>query len=247
MLAGSASNVNRGTAEAALRRKDNYFYTAMSVAIAVSVFAGFAESFYLRSYFRRPELHLVAEIHGVVNTCWILLFVIQNALIATGRVAFHRRLGWAGAALSLLIVPAGIATGVDAARHGHHINSPDIYASLLIFSFRNTLIFALLMAAAVYFRNKPATHKRLALLAAVALFSEPAIGRIPGLAFPMIVLLVLAFLFAGPIWDLVTRRRIHSVYLWAVPTILILSPLTPVMVIVSRTSAWHNFTDWLIR
>jgi hypothetical protein len=219
----------------------------MSIAIAICVFAGFAKSFYLRSYFQRPELHLVTEIHGLVATCWILLFLIQNALIATGRVNFHRRLGWAGAALSLLIVPAGIATGIDAARQGHHINSPDIYAALLIFSFRNTLIFVLLMAAAIYFRNHPERHKRLALLAAVTLFSEPAIGRIPGLTFPIIVLLVLAFLFAGPIWDLLTRRKIHAVYLWAVPTILILSPLTPVMVIVSRTSEWHSFTDWLIR
>jgi hypothetical protein len=147
----------------------------------------------------------------------------------------------------LLIVPAGIATGVDAARQGHVNHAPDIYAFLLIFSFRNTLVFALLMAAAIYFRRNAQAHKRLALLAAIALFSEPAIGRIPGLTFPIIVLLSLSFLFAGPVWDLVTRRRIHAAYLWVIPGILILSPLTPAMIILSRTSVWHRFSDWLIR
>jgi len=217
MLAGSASSVKGGTSHAALRRRDHYFYTVMSVAIAMIVFAGFAKSFYLRSYFNRPDLHLVTEIHGLINSCWILIFVVQNGLIATGRVGLHRRLGWASAALSLLIVPAGIATGIDAARQGHLNHAHDVYAFLLIFSFRNTLVFAVLMAAAIYFRDNAEAHKRLAILAAIALFSEPAIGRIPGLTFLMIVLLVLAFLFAGPIWDLITRRRIHPVYLWAVP------------------------------
>jgi len=58
---------------------------------------------------------------------------------------------------------------------------------------------------------------------------------------------ILAFFFAGPIYDLVTPRRIHPVYRWAVPSMLILGPLTPLMTIAARTSAWHNFTDWLIR
>ncbi len=234
-------------ARAALRRIDHRFYVAMSLAVAVTVFAGFAKSFYLRSYFHKPAPHLVTEIHGLLNSCWILLFVVQNALIAAGRVAIHRRLGWAGAILSFLLVPFSIATGVDAVRQGHHVNAPDIYAALLTFSFRNTIIFAILMAAAIYFRRNPEAHKRLALLAAIALFAEPSIGRIPGISLPLIVLLLLAFFFVGPAYDLITRHRIHPAYLWAVPAMLILSPLTPLTTIASRTSAWHTFTNWLIR
>jgi len=237
----------RATSGMALRRLDHRFYTAMSIAIAIMVFVGFAETFYLKTYFHKPALHQVTEIHGLLNTCWIVLFVVQNALIASGRVALHRRLGWAGAALSLLMVPFGIATGIDSVRQGHMVNAPDIYTALLTFTFRNTLIFAILMAAAIYWRRNSEAHKRLALLAAIALFAEPSVGRIPGLSFPMIVLVILAFFFAGPIYDLVTRRRIHTVYQWAVPSMLILGPLTPLMTIAAKTSAWHNFTDWLIR
>lgn len=231
----------------ALRRVDHRFYLAMSLAVAATVFAGFAKSFYLRPHFHRPPLHLVIAIHGVLNTCWILLFVVQNALITGGRYALHRRLGWGGAALSLLLVPFNIMTGIDGARQGHHVNAPDIYAWLLTFSFRNTIIFAILMAAAIYFRRNPETHKRLALMAAIALFAEPSIGRIPGLSLVPLVLLILAFFFAGPAYDLITRRRIHPAYAWGISAMLILGPLTPLTTIASRTSMWHNFTDWLIR
>jgi len=144
-------------------------------------------------------------------------------------------------------VPFAIATGVAAVRQGHIGHAPDIYAFLLTFSFRNTFVFAILMAGAIYFRRNAETHKRLALLAAIALFAEPSIGRIPGASFPIVVLLVLAFTFSGPAYDLITRHRIHPVYRWAIPAMLILSPLTPLTTIASRTSAWHHFTDWLIR
>lgn len=73
------------------------------------------------------------------------------------------------------------------------------------------------------------------------------IGRIPGLSFPFIVLLILAFFFAGPGYDLISRHRIHPVYRWIVPSMLILGPLTPLMIVASRAWAWHTFTDWLIR
>jgi hypothetical protein len=153
----SLSNARLMTAEVAgaeLKRRDHRFYTAMSISIAITVFAGFGESFYLKSYFHKPAIHPVTLIHGLLNTGWILLFVIQNCLVAAGRVGIHRRLGWAGALLSLLILPFGIATGIDAVRQGHIVNAPDIYAFLLTFSFRNTLIFGLLMAAAIYFEEK---------------------------------------------------------------------------------------------
>lgn len=237
----------RPTSPVALRRLDHRFYTTMSIAIAITVFIGFAETFYLKSYFHKPALHRVAEIHGLLNTCWIILFVVQNALIVSGRVDLHRGLGWVGAALSLLLVPFGIATGIDSVRQGHMVNAPDIYTALLTFTFRNNLIFAILMAAAISWRRNSEVHKRLALLAAIALFAEPSVGRIPRLSFPLIVVVILAFFFAGPIYDLFTRGRVHTVYQWAVPSMLILGPLTPLMTIAARTSVWHNFTDRLIR
>ncbi len=90
----SRNRVEHGNTEADVRRKDHYFYMVMSFAISICVFAGFAKTYYLRSYFPEPDLHLVTEIHGLINTCWILLFVVQNTLIATGRLGLHRRLGW---------------------------------------------------------------------------------------------------------------------------------------------------------
>ena len=42
---------------------------------------------------RRAPLSALAAAHGVVLFAWLLLFLVQSRLIATHRVAIHRRLG----------------------------------------------------------------------------------------------------------------------------------------------------------
>jgi uncharacterized membrane protein len=243
-LPGAAA-ANDFTGALALRA-DHRFYLGMSIAIAVGTFAGFARSYYFRSYFHSSAIHPITRLHGLANTCWILLFVLQNALIFDNRRTIHRRLGWGIGILSLVIVPLTFMTGIVGARLNHLGHAPDKYASFLTFSIRNTLEFAALVGLAIYFRNIPQVHKRFALLAAVSLFGEASIGRIPGLSFALMALIVLAFYFAGPIYDWLSRRRVHWVYLWAIPIMLITGPLTPLTRLAARAGAWHRFVDWLI-
>jgi hypothetical protein len=47
-----------------------------------------------RSSFQSP---LLVHAHAVVFMGWVLIFLIQNILIATGQVRFHRPLGWIAA------------------------------------------------------------------------------------------------------------------------------------------------------
>src|SRR5918994_4986738 len=82
---------------------DRAFYSGMALLMALTVFIGFAPTFYLRSYFGAPvtvsgsvTLTPLAQVHGAVFTCWVLLFIVQTALVATRRVAVHRRMGVAG-------------------------------------------------------------------------------------------------------------------------------------------------------
>src|ERR1044071_9515795 len=82
------------------RRRERLFYTGMSAAFVVTVFAGFARTYYLRPFFDARPLVTVLHLHGLVFTSWILLLVVQTALVAKRRTDVHRRLGVAGGGLA---------------------------------------------------------------------------------------------------------------------------------------------------
>src|SRR5919108_3552024 len=101
-----------GSAALATRRKTRRFYVGMAVAIAITVFAGFSRSYFLKAYFGTPELSTLLHIHGVVFTTWVVFFLAQTTLVAAGRTYVHRRLGIAGALVALLVLIVGTATAV---------------------------------------------------------------------------------------------------------------------------------------
>ena len=91
-------------------RADKYFFAAMCVLILVTVFAGFARSYYLAGVFHAHLPSRLVHLHGAVFTCWILLLVTQVTLVSTGRVNWHMRLGIAGMFLAPLLVVVGYCT-----------------------------------------------------------------------------------------------------------------------------------------
>jgi hypothetical protein len=223
---------------------DHRFYTGISLAIAAVVFAGFGRTYYLKAAFHTPQLSQLLHVHGAISTLWIVLYVAQNLLILNGKVSTHRRLGWALGALAVLLLILAVPVAIGSVKRGHFAPANDAYTSLLAFSFRNLFNFALLLGASIYWRRDAETHKRLALLAVVALFSDPAIGRLP-ISSPLILLLLfVAFHIAGPVYDLVVRHRIHRVYWWGVPYLLISIVMA---IVVAQSRAWHAIADWLMR
>jgi len=56
-------------------------------------------------------------------------------------------------------------------------------------------------------------------------------------------LVFLALLAAGPLYDWLTRRRVHSAYVWGV-AVTILS--TAIFALLSKTAAWQSFGQSLI-
>ena len=68
-----------------------YFYAVLGAAIIV--FAGFAQSYFLKGFFGTPPLYPLLHLHGLVMTSWFLLFATQSGIIETHRVRLHRRLG----------------------------------------------------------------------------------------------------------------------------------------------------------
>ena len=83
----------------------NPFFVVMASAVAITVFLGFAPSFYLRSTFNPDKrLSILLHIHGFALSAWIILFFAQTILIVRGSPRLHRRLGWVMSGLAACIV-----------------------------------------------------------------------------------------------------------------------------------------------
>jgi hypothetical protein len=76
---------------------DRLLFTGLAVAVALSVFTGFAPTYYLKGLYGPPVLSPFLHFHGILFTSWILLFVTQTTLVAARRTDLHRRLGVVGA------------------------------------------------------------------------------------------------------------------------------------------------------
>ena len=100
-------------------------HTDMAIAMGLTVFAGFASTYYLRFFTGGPKVTfgnqpftLLVHTHGALFTSWVLLFIVQTALVASHRVAVHRRMGIAGAALAAAMVAAGTSIAIVTAARG---------------------------------------------------------------------------------------------------------------------------------
>lgn len=222
---------------------DRVFYTGMAIAMAATVFAGFAPTYYLKGYFSGPPLDPLVHVHGAFFTAWMLMFFTQTTLIAARRTDVHRRLGLAGVVLAIIVVILGIATAVSSIRLGR--TPPGIDPrSFLVLPFGDILSFAVLTAAGISYRKQPEAHKRLMLLATIAML-DAAIARLPGL-FTLGPIAFFAvqdlFVLAGPVYDYVSRRRIHPAYIWGGLFIVVMQPLR---LFLSQTPLWLAFGDWI--
>lgn len=228
------------------RRRERIFFTGMSIAIAIVVFAGFSRTWFLRPYFPQAQpLIPLLVLHGVIFSSWIALFVTQTSLVAARRTRTHMRLGIAGGVLVCLMVIVGTITAIVRAKGPSPVPGVNPLAFLTI-PLGDMLVFSILTAAAFYFRRKADVHKRLMLLATIGILPA-AVARLPfdfiqnvgPLAF-----FGLSDLFIVPclIYDLISRGRPHRATVLA--AILIVSS-HPLRLIIGGTHAWLVFATWL--
>ena len=208
-------------------RSDRLFFSGMAVATALTVFAAFAPTYYLRSH-DLPALSPTLQIHGFIFTSWMLLFVAQTTLVATHRTDLHRRLGVLGAVLAAAVVVMGSAVGVDALRRGLGTAfgmDPRIFFAAPV---AEVLCFAILASAGIAFRRHPEMHKRLMLLATISLV-KPAIARFVEDQMT-VYLLADIFVVAAVAYDLWSRGRIHPALVFGGLLIVIGKPLIFIVV-----------------
>ena len=225
------------------RRFDHLFFTSMTLVMLVTVFVGFAHTYYLAGVFRAPLPSPIIHIHAAVFSCWILLLVAQTSLVSAGRVDIHRRLGMAGFVLACLMVVLGVVASTDTlARGGPAGRDSQMF---YIVPLTDILLFAIPLYFAFRTRTDPPAHKRFVYISTIGLLT-PAIARLP-FAFvfrksPVVALLAESFLFILVGYDLWSTRRIHRATLWC-GLLLVLVLQTRFQI--GRTAAWHTFAAWV--
>jgi hypothetical protein len=226
------------------------FFVVMASAVIVTVFAGFAPTFYLRGSFTQDRpMSVLLHVHGIVFSAWVSFFLVQTLLIVRGSRRLHQQLGWIGAGIAAAMIILVTAAIIEQLRRVNGFPPPPLALALSAF---DLVVFATLVGAALYFRRRPDWHKRFMMSATIILLGAPmfrfiihfiGIGDMAKVSI-VSTLLVDAFFLPCFAYDLLTRRRIHPAYLVAV--VLIVLDQVAQATVVSWPS-WINFANALQR
>jgi hypothetical protein len=219
----------------------------MAGSFLVTVFLGFAPSYYLRDVIPPPHpllpLSPLVHLHGLVFSLWILLFIAQTSLVAARRTDLHRRLGAAGAVLALVMLVVGTLTALHGVARGSGPPGIDPLVWLAVPLF-DLPVFAILVGAALLLRWDSQAHKRLMLLSMIGLMG-PAVGRMPWPQplQPLVAFLALGFLVPLVVGDLRSRGRVHPATVFGAT---LLFGMQLLRLAVWRTQGWLAFAAWAV-
>ena len=195
---------------------DERFFLGGAIAMTAIVVAGFSTQLAMgRSSFVAPPL---VHAHATVFMGWVVIYLSQNILIATGRTTLHRRLGWIAAAWMVPMLGLGLAVTLAMVRRGQvpYFFRP---VEFLILDPLSLLAFIGLTAAAIGLRGRTDWHRRLH-FCAMAVLLGPAFGRLLPMpllapwAFEATVAACALLPIVGAISDQRRTGRVHPA--WAV-------------------------------
>ena len=206
-------------------------YLLCALILSAIMFVGFSKNYYLRAWIGTRPITVMVHVHGLIMTAWVVLFVTQALLIAVRRTDLHRKLGVGGAILAIVVVALGLYTITGSILRQHLDTSIGSFAlNFVAFDGLSLLLFGGLVTSAVRLRLRPATHKRLMLMAMVSLL-PPAFGRfvayftrahvyeiVLGLMFTTVAMCIMI--------DTVRHRRLHPALVWSGALIVVINVLT---------------------
>jgi hypothetical protein len=228
------------------RMWDRLFFSTMTLLILASVLVGFARTYFLAGMVTAPLPNRLIHVHGAAFTLWIVLLIVQTALISARQVRVHRTLGMGGFGLAVVMVVLGTFAAADALRRGSGPLGLDA-KTFFIIPISDMLLFSIFIFFAYRARTRPEAHKRLILIGTIALV-DAAVGRWPVTIFqqhpPLQDVVPFGFLLMIVFFDLLSMRRVSRTTIWA-SLLLVVVHLTRVPL--GMTSAWHSVGDWVIR
>ena len=246
-----------------LRRGARRFYPGLSGACLAIAVVGFMPTYWLQlapgTFDGPPLLHL----HAWLFSAWPVYLLMQTLLASRGQVARHRAWGLLGVSLAtaMIVVGIAVANGVLAARIEDGYG--DRARAFHIVSMSMMVLFAVFVAAALVYVSRPEIHKRLMILATIAIL-PPAVARLffavsvgigPGLrpsggpprTVESVLMSALAadlLILAAIVYDIRTRGRPHPVYIVGGGIVVALQILRGPL---STTEWWHALANSLAR
>ena len=181
----------------------------------IGILIGFGVDFpeFLR---QQPAPPGIVYIHAVVFVGWLVLLTAQVALVLSGRLSLHRRIGRFGAYIAGFMVLLGLATALTVIGREHF---PPASLALNLVDLLGLFVF---VALGIHYRTNPAVHKRMMMLAMVSI-TDPGFSRAIEYIYPdpktplgwfvslfYANVLLVALMFG---WDLYRRRRVHPALL----------------------------------
>ena len=190
------------------------FYIGVSILMGLIAVIGFWPTYFGPLVTGTIAQPLLIHLHATVFTGWLVLFLTQSVLAATGRVAWHIRLGQIGIWYGALLVVVGLTTGV---LRSSALPLGGKAEDLLLAATADMVVFTAFFGAAIAYRRRPQIHKRLMIVAANMLLIA-AVSRMKFLpplpdGLPLLVAIWFLPLLLAIAYDLWSRRRVHPVYL----------------------------------
>jgi hypothetical protein len=219
-------------------------YTGVGLLMGIIAVVGFWATYFgpfVRGTIEQPP---IIHLHAGVFVGWLLLFVAQAMLAATGRLSWHLSLGRIGIGYGVLLIIVGVFTGVS--RSGDRLRAGQDGAGLLFSALADMVVFAAFFAAAIAFRRKPQVHRRLMIVAATMLLVA-ATGRMssflpdPPWRQPLRLAIWFSPVFLAMAHDFRKQRLVHPVYVMGLAAFLIRVYSRELVV---GTEAWSAFTQW---
>ena len=212
---------------AAVPTQARSFYLWMTVAMACTVFLGFWFTYFgPLSRGAYPEVSPLVHVHGWSFFVWYGLLITQAGLIRSTRVATHRALGLASTVLAAVMVTVGLIVSTVRVEMASGPDGDPFWKLMGLPIFSIWLLFTVFYAGAIYWRRRPADHKRLMILASAAALSAATfrivvqvLGFAPWIAI-VGTLAPILFVVAAMMHDYWSMRRIHRVYVWGAPAML---------------------------
>jgi hypothetical protein len=224
-------------------RYDRIFFGGVATFILAAVFLGFAQTYYLAAWLTLPAWkagmgppHRVAvHVHALIFSSWILFLIAQTSLVSAGRVDLHRRFGLFGFGLAGLVVLAAVivvSTSLAGLPPGH----PAVMGAAR--QVLRAVAFGLLTYFGYRQRHNPPAHKRLMVIATIALLPAPLV-RWPVLIagnFPLAVGCCYALLVLVACYDVWSTRRVHLATAFGSAIVIASNP--PVVGMFTHNATW---------
>jgi len=219
-------------------------YLGISFVMVAIIVAGFWPSYFGLLFRNELDKELFIHVHALVYVTWMALFITQIALVATRRVALHRKVGQFGLFWGMVVLVVGTATAVLRFAIMTAGGAVEPARQFVIWPLLDMVIFAAFFVPAIIYRRKPDIHKRFMIVATTNLIVA-AVSRAIGMATPVLhlvfVLVWLSPIIIAMVYDFNRRQLVHPVYVTGA-IVLTVSSFRDAVV---TTDIWLVFTQWL--